>query len=112
MKEFSAMNVPNSQYLIFAEQLLLRWILDNHPEFGNYKRLIATYWDCNKWDWGEDHDKGIWPFPESELYFKHYGPGKKYVISDKTQLGYKGECDLLINAINLPELNLDHITNK
>ena len=112
MKEFSAMNVPNSQYLIFAEQLLLRWILDNHPEFGNYKSLIATYWDCNKWDWGEDHDKGIWPFPESELYFKHYGPGKKYVISDKTQLGYKGECDLLINAINLPELNLDHITNK
>ena len=112
MEEFSAMNVPNSQYLIFAEQLLLRWILDNHPEFGTYKSIISTYWDCNKWDWGEDHDKGLWPFPESELYFKHYGPGKRYVIKDGTDLGYKGECELLINAINLPDLNLDHITKK
>lgn len=110
MTEFSAMNVPNSQYLIFAEQLLLRWVLDNHKI--PYKSIISTYWDCKKWEWGKDHDRGLWPFPESELYFKHYGPGKKYVIKDATDLGYEGECKLLLNAINLPELNLDHIENK
>ncbi len=110
MQEFSAMNVPNSQYLIFAEQLLLRWILDN--ENLKYKSLISTNWDCNKWDWGEEHEKGIWPFPESELYYKHYGPGKKYVIKNATELGYEGECELLINAINISDLNLDHIKNK
>jgi len=110
MQEFSKMNVPNSQYLIFAEQLLLRWILDNHKI--NYKSIIATYWDCNKWDWGEDHGKGIWPFPESELYFKHYGPGKKYVLKDGTDLGYEGECELLENCINIRNLDYSHIQNK
>lgn len=110
MQEFSKMNVPNSQYLIFSEQLLLRWILDNKKL--KYKSIISTYWDCNKWDWGEDHNKGLWPFPESELYFKHYGPGKKYVIKDATDLGYEGESKLLLNAINIPDLNLDHIERK
>ena len=41
MEEFSKMNVPNSQYLIFAEQLLLRWILDNKKL--KYKSIISTY---------------------------------------------------------------------
>ena len=34
------------------------------------------------------------------------------VIEDATDLGYEGECELLINAINIPDLNLDHITKK
>ena len=33
------------------------------------------------WEWGEDHDRGIWPIYESEIYFKHYGPLKRWILA-------------------------------
>ena len=110
MEEFSKMKVPNSQYLIFAEQLVLRDILDS--ENIPYQSLVATNWNCDKWNWGDDHDKGIWPFPESEMFFKHYGPLKTYVIEDKTDLGYEEECNLLYNCINIRNLDLSFIEKR
>jgi hypothetical protein len=110
MEEFTEMKVPNSQYLIFAEQLLLRNILDTKKI--KYKSIISTYWDCVKWDWGEHHDKGIWNFPESELYFKHYGPEKKFIIAGNTVLGYEEECKLLENCINIRKLDVSFIPKR
>lgn len=110
MEEFTKMKAPNSQYLIFAEQLVLRDMLDS--ENIPYQSLVSTQWDCNKWDWGKNHKKGIWAYPESELYFKHYGPLKSFVKENKTELGYEEECKLLYNCINIRNLDLSFIKNK
>jgi hypothetical protein len=86
MKELTQINAPDSRFLIFAEQLILRHLLDknNIP----FKSLISTSWDCQAWQWGKDHDKGVWPFPESNKYYFHYGPLKTFF----KDLKYKA-CD-------------------
>lgn len=84
MEEFSQMGAPNSQYLIFAEQLLLKYLLDR--EKLEYSSLISNYWDCRNHKWGETHSKGIWPHPESNLYYYHYGPTKNKIFNNKEKL--------------------------
>jgi hypothetical protein len=97
MEEFTVMEVPNSQYLIFAEQLLLKHLLDKNNI--KHKSVISTYWDCQKWDWSEDHNKGIWNYPESNKYFFHYGPLKGYIKAETGDLDYQKEIDMLENCI-------------
>lgn len=104
MEEFTAMNVPHSQYLIFAEQLLLKHMLDE--ENIPHSSILATNWDCKKWEWGEDHHNGLWTIMESGLYFKHYGPLKGWIIESKADQDYDTEIKLLENCINFPSLNL------
>lgn len=89
MEEFTQMKVPNSQYLIFAEQLLLKHLLDR--EGIEYKSLISSYWDCINGEWSELHSKGIWPYPESNLYYYHYGPLKDKIFKDKDKLAKEVE---------------------
>jgi len=110
MEEFTEMEVPNSQYLIFAEQLFLRHMFDMRGI--EFKSLVATYWDCDAWEWGEHHDRGIWPIYESEIYLKHYGPLKRWILANKADQNYKRETEHLTRCINLPELNLEHIENS
>lgn len=103
MEEFTAINAPNPQYLIFAEQLLLRHLLDK--EKISYKSIISTYWDCKAWEWGEDHNQGLWPLVQSEQYFKHYGPLKSWIKDSKADQNYDREILHLKNCINLPNLD-------
>jgi len=107
MEQFTQMNVPHSQYLIFAEQLLLKHLLD--LDKIKYKSLVSTYWDCTEWEWGEDHDQGIWPLRESGLYVKHYGPLKGWIMQSKADQDYDREIKHLVNCINLPNLDLSSI---
>ena len=109
MKEFTKMNVPNSQYLIFAEQLLLKHLLDK--DNIKHKSLISTYWDCQKWNWGEDHDKGIWSNPESNRYYYHYGPLKSFIKAGNAPMTYEDEIKKFVNCIGL-DLNLDIFSRK
>ena len=110
MEEFTAMKVPHSQYLIFAEQLLLKHMLVK--ENIEHRSIISTTWDCKQWEWGEDHDKGIWPIYESEVYFKHYGPLKGWIKDSKADQNYEREIAHLLNCINYPNLDLSSIPNK
>lgn len=110
MEELTELKAPNSQYLIFAEQMLLKQMLEE--ENIKYRSVISTYWDCDKWTWGEEHDKGIWRFYDSERYFKHYGPLKKYVKDSAGGQNYESEIKMLENCINLPNLNLESITKR
>ena len=110
MEEFTALKAPNSQYLIFAEQLLLRHMLDK--ENIPHRSIISTYWDCRAWEWGEDHLKGIWPFIESEINFKHYGPLKGFILNNKGDQNYEKEMKHLLNCINFPNLDLSSIKKR
>jgi len=110
MEEFTAIDAPNPQYLIFAEQLLLRHLLDK--EEIPYKSIISTYWDCKAWEWGEDHDQGFWPLVQSEQHFKHYGPLKSWILDSKADQSYEREISHLKNCINLPNLNYSLFKKK
>lgn len=107
MEEFTAMNVPNSQYLIFAEQLFLSYLFKKRNI--QFKSLVGTFWNCNDWEWGEDHDRGIWPIYESEIYFKHYGPLKSWILQNKADQNYEREIKHLLNCINIPNLDITSI---
>ena len=108
MEDFTKLKVPNSQYLIFAEQLLLRHLLDR--EQVEYDCLISNYWDCLEWDWAEKSNKGIWDLPEGNLYFHHYGPLKAYILGMENR--YKEEMEMLLNCINIKGLDLSNVYNK
>jgi hypothetical protein len=110
MEEFTALNAPNSQYLIFAEQLLLRYMLDK--EKIEHKSIVSTFWDCKQWKWGEEHTNGIWTVDESEQYFKHYGPLKGWYLNNRKGFSYENEINHLVNCINFPNLDLSKITKR
>lgn len=110
MEELTSLGAPNPQYLIFAEQLLLRHLLDK--ENVEYSNIISTYWDCKDWKWGEDHSNGLWPIYESGLNFKHYGPLKGYILNNRADQNYEREIKHLLNCINFPNLNLQSIPNR
>ena len=110
MEELTKLKAPDSRYLIFTEQLLLRHLLDK--EKIPYQCIIKDIWDCDKWNWGKLTEKGLFKFPESELYVKHYGPLKDYVIENKGGQNYNHDIKLLENCINLPNLDLSSILKK
>ena len=110
MEEFTAAGAPNPQYLIFAEQLLLSHLFEK--ENIQNKSIISTNWDCKEWTWGEDHNKGLWPVYESEMYFKHYGPLKSWIRDSRADQNYEREMKHLLNCINFPNLNLSIIPDK
>ncbi len=107
MEEFSSMKVPHSQYLIFAEQLLLKHLLDKNGI--PHKSLISTYWNCKQWEWGENNNKGIWTINESGRYIKHYGPEKGWLVDNKIGFDYNKEIKHLENCLNFPILDLSKI---
>ena len=110
MEELTAIKAPHSMYLIFAEQLLLNQLLVE--DSIQTKSIISTYWDCKKDTWGEDHSEGFWPYLNSQIYFKHYGPTKSKVLQNKDGLNYESEIIHLKNCIKLPNLDLSSIYKR
>tara|TARA_E500000318_G_scaffold112057_1_gene133747 strand:+ start:3703 stop:4557 length:855 start_codon:yes stop_codon:yes gene_type:complete len=110
MEEFTKMNAPNPQYLIFAEQLLLKHLLEKNSV--KYSSIISTYWDCKKWKWGDNHENGVWDINSSGLFYKHYGPLKDIIKGNGGGYNYKVEYNSLLNCINDKQLNLETILNK
>lgn len=103
MREFTELKAPNSQYLIFAEQLLLRHMMDENNI--KYRPIITNSWNCTKWNWNEDENNGIWPIRESQIYFKHYGPEKDYFRANKSFCNYEEEVKKLENCVNFTNLD-------
>jgi hypothetical protein len=108
MEELTALGAPNPQYLIFAEQLFLRHLLEVKQK--TLKGLIKTYWDCQAWEWAEDHEDGLWTYEESQQYFKHYGPLKSWIIRNEGDQNYDRVIKELENCVNMPNLDLSHLT--
>jgi len=99
MEEFTKLNAPNSKYLIFAEQLLLRHLLDKHNI--DYRPIISNAWDCDKWEWDKQNtNNGIWPIDDSQTNFWHYGPLKDFIKDDHELHPYDKEIKMLHNCIN------------
>ena len=108
MEEFTKMDAPHSQYLIFAEQLLLSHLLER--ENKEVRSIISTYWNCQKWEWDKDHTKGLWPIHESQTHFKHDGPLKVWIIQDQGGESYEREMKELENCVKMPNLDMSFLT--
>jgi len=110
MEEMTALKAPNPQYLIFAEQLLLKHLLDK--DNIDYKSIISTYWNCQDLKWEGEHDKGLFKYPEeSNNIFFHYGPLKGTIKANKQIFNVQAECTKLLNCIKLPKLDLSMVKN-
>lgn len=110
MEELTFHKAPNSQYLIFAEQLLLRHMLDK--EEIEHRSILTEYWDCKKWDWGEKHNKGLWTEEEAATKFKHYGPLKGWYLNNQQGFSYNDHIQHLLNCINISNLDLSDIKKR
>ena len=110
MEEFTALKAPNPQYLIFAEQLLLKHLLDENKI--EYESIISTYWNCQDQKWDGHHNKGLLKYPEeSNTVFFHYGPLKGTIKNNKEIFNVQEECKKLLNCIKLPNLDLSMVKN-
>ena len=98
MEEFTQFNAPNSKYLIFAEQLLLKHLLHKNNILS--KPIIKTVWDCDRWNWSKMEVPGIWNIKDSWQYFRHYGPLKSWYKKDDPGHPYEKEMNMLRNCIN------------
>lgn len=111
MEELTELKAPNSKYLIFAEQLLLKHLIDKNNL--NSKPVIKTVWDCDEWNWSKTEVPGIWNIKESWAHFRHYGPLKKWYKNDSPGHSYKDEMEMLRNCINFHKfIDLSSIENK
>jgi|TARA_B110000908_G_C10176440_1_gene413456 hypothetical protein len=88
-KEFTKMEVKDTNYMILSEQLMLKqWLVnDNIP----HNTLSKNIFDCK--DVGftlKENLIGIWNIKESSLYYKHYGVEEKTI--DHTEMMYLFRC--------------------
>lgn len=77
MKEFSSFGVPHAKYLIFAEQMLLSWLLQEVP----HESLMRPVWKCVDHVWDEQNidETGLFSLREAQKgKFFHYGRAKKH----------------------------------
>lgn len=97
MERFSKMKVPSSKFLIFAEQLVLKHLLDYHNI--KYNTLLNKRWNPHK-SLYEDNDKGIMSIEESLLTFRHYWLDKPSIKSSKDGFNLNEEVRILKNILS------------
>lgn len=98
MEELTKLKVPNSLYLIFAEQMVLKQLIQDQP----YQVLLKDVWRCkeHRWDSKNIEQNGIWTLKEaSRAKFHHYGPSKKHLVGDD----YGQELDWLFELLQPSE---------
>lgn len=108
MQKFTELKVPNSRFLVFAEQLLLKHLLDYHNI--EYDTLLNEKWNA-KGKYYENNDKGYMSFIESNTTYRHYWMDKNPIKESKNGFSYKGEIAILNNILNKTEVDLNYINN-
>ena len=97
MEEFTKMKVPNSKYLIYAEQLLLKHLLTLHNV--PYKPLLDTVYDSKLNQFTVKTDKGLIRLKDHTRYFRHYWMEKPKIHNSKDGYDYNEEVRQLENVV-------------
>ena len=97
MKELTDLRAPNSKYLVYAEQLLLKHVLDLHKI--DYIPLITNVWHCNERKWLKGK-KGILEYKQAQLYFRHYWMEKNKILDSSEGFNYINEINTLKSIIS------------
>jgi len=97
MKELTKLRAPNSKYLVYAEQLLLKHVLDLHNI--DYDPLIPDVWhpSTNTWIKGT---KGLIDSKEANLYFRHYWMEKNKIVNEEEGFNYIEEITTLKKIVS------------
>ena len=97
MEEFTKLKVPNSKYLIYAEQLLLKHLFTLHNI--EYETLLDTVYDCVRNVYTtkiEGHIK----VEHQNKYFRHYWMDKPKIRESRDGFNMGNEINQLDNVIN------------
>lgn len=105
MEKFSKLKVPNSKFLIFSEQLALKYLLDYHNI--KYDTLLNEKWKPADGVY-ESNDKGIFSVEESLSIFRHYWLDKPKIRNSEEGFSFDSEVRILLNILStLKNLNLN-----
>lgn len=96
MQELSRLKAPNSKYLILAEQLLLKHLMDLNEV--PYIPLLDKVYNClsNKYTRGT---KGLIKTEKQNLFFRHYWMEKPKIKENKKGYNLEEESSSLNNVI-------------
>lgn len=97
MERFTKAKVPSSKYLIFAEQLALKYLIDYHNI--PYKTLIKGVWKCTDLKF-EPTDNGIYSLDEVGTAYRHYWMDKSKIKENKEGADAKAEIRILHNILS------------
>lgn len=91
----------NSRYLIFAEQMVLKHLLDGM----DYQCLLKDIYTCKVENWSKESDpNGIWTWQEALWHkFIHYGPVKRRWNKGEYDKEMKWLCEVSGLGLNFLE---------
>jgi hypothetical protein len=97
MERLTKAKAESSKYLIFAEQLVLKYLIDyyNLP----YTTLLKAKWLSKELVW-ENTNNGLVDIEEMNLHFRHYWMDKPNIRESKNGFDYKEEIRILNNVVN------------
>ena len=96
MQELSRLKAPNSKYLILAEQLLLKHLMDLNEI--KYIPLLDKVYNCLK-NVYTNHTKGLIKTNDQNLFFRHYWMDKPRIKQNKKGFSLEEESNNLMNVI-------------
>lgn len=96
MTEFTKIKVPSSKYLIYAEQLVLKHLLDKYKI--KYDTLIDKVYRCVDETFSIP-STGLVKFEEAYKYFRHYWKDKPKIKNSSDGFSYKDEIEQLDNIV-------------
>ena len=96
MQELSRLKAPNSKYLILAEQLLLKHLMDLNEI--KYIPLLDKVYNCLK-NVYTNHTKGLIKTNDQNLFFRHYWMDKPRIKENKKGFSLEEESNNLMNVI-------------
>lgn len=97
MERFTKAKAPSSKYLIFAEQLALKYLLDYHNI--PYRTLIKGIWNCIDLKFEPTKD-GIFSLDEVGTVYRHYWMDKPKIKENKEGVDAKAEIRILHNILS------------
>ena len=108
MEFFTNEKVPNSKYLIFAEQLLLKYLLDKFNI--EYDTLLNEKWHARDKIYIPS-DKGHITYDDSGLIYRHYWMEKNKIKRNEDGYSLEYETSILNNILSKTEVDLKYINN-
>jgi hypothetical protein len=108
MEFFTKQKVPNSRFLIFAEQLLLKHLLDLNKI--KYDTLLNERWNAKEKLY-EPNDKGHMTHQDSSLTYRHYWMDKPLIKKNEKGFSLEGEVTILNNILAKSNVDLKYVNN-
>ena len=108
MERFTKLKAPNSRFLVFAEQLVLKHLLDYHKI--EYNTLLNEKWNA-KGKFYEPSDRGYMTFDSSQTTYRHYWMDKPLIKQSLKGFDFNQEITILYNILKKSKVNLIELNN-